>query len=167
MRLERDFYKTDAVELAQNLLGKIICRKWNGEEIRARITETEAYMPYDTACHASRGRTKRNAPMYEAGGTSYVYLCYGIHEMFNVVSGGKDNPQAVLIRGVEGANGPGRVTKLLKIDRSLNSIDMVVSNELWIEDDGNNMPKFETKKRIGIDYALEEDRNRLWRFVVV
>ena len=167
MRLGREFYLKDAVGLAHELLGKVICREWNGEIIRGRITEAEAYMPYDSACHASRGRTKRNAPMYEAGGTSYVYLCYGIHEMFNVVSGEEENPQAVLIRGIDEASGPGRVTKYMKIDRSLNGVDLVTSDEFWIEDDWSERPKYEAKKRIGIDYALEEDKNRLWRFVVI
>ena len=165
MRIEKEFYRKDAVELAQSLLGKVICRNWNGEVLRGRITETEAYMCFDSACHAYRGKTKRNAPLFEVGGKAYVYLCYGIHELFNIVSGEVGNAQAVLIRGVEGAAGPGRATKFLKIDRSLNGIDLVESDELWLEDDGFSFNSFEAKTRIGIDYADEIDRNRLWRFV--
>ena len=147
------------------LLGKVICRNWNGDILRGRITEVEAYMPYDSACHAHRGKTARNAPMFEPGGTAYVYLCYGIHEIFNVVSGPEGSPQGVMIRGIEGAIGPGRATKVLKIDRSLSGIDLMASDEIWIEDDGYSFNSFEVKTRIGIDYADEVDRARLWRFV--
>ena len=166
MRLERNFYIKEATELAPLLLGKVICHSYNGEVIKERITETEAYMQHDTACHANRGRTKRNGPMFLAGGHFYVYLCYGIHEMLNIVSGEAGKPEAVLIRGIEGVSGPGRVTKALKIDRSLNGLDLVSDNNFWIEDDGGATPKYTVEKRIGIDYADEIDKNRLWRFVV-
>lgn len=157
--------------MAPSLIGKLLCRKIydeSGEHIvKLRITETECYFgEEDTACHAHRGRTGRTETMYLKGGVAYVYLCYGIHHMLNVVSGPEDYPEAVLIRGVEGYNGPGKLTKALKIDRSLNGEDMVHSEELWIEDDG--YPAAYIKgKRIGIGYATEEYKNILWRYTMV
>ena len=111
-----------APEAARALVGKILVRRLpDGRVIRARITETEAYFgESDTACHACHGRTQRTQVLYRPAGTIYVYLCYGIHWMLNLVTGPEDDPQAVLIRGVEGASGPGRVTKYLSIDKSLN-----------------------------------------------
>ena len=99
--------------------------------------ETECYYgEEDTACHASKGKTERTKVLYEQGGTAYVYLCYGMHSLFNVVSGKKGHPEAVLIRGVTGYNGPGKLTKAMHIDRTLNEEDMVNSDQLWLEDDG-------------------------------
>ena len=166
MKLQRDFYIGSAVTLAPLLLGKTLCRRVNGEILRCRITETEAYVgECDTACHAYRGKTPRNSVLYEIGGTTYVYLCYGIHNLFNVVTAGKDVPEAVLIRGIEGYSGPGRLTKALSIDRSLNNVDLTTCDELWIEDGGEAPPEYTATPRIGIDYASDEDKARLWRFV--
>ena len=103
--------------------------------------------------------------MYSAGGCAYVYLCYGMHEMLNVVTGAEGRPEAVLIRGVEGAEGPGRLTKFLKIDRSHNREDLVSSNRLWIEADGTKV-KFTSSPRIGIAYASKRDQKRKWRFTI-
>ena len=165
-RLKDDDYKKDAVSLAGELVGKILCRKTGRKLTRLRITETEAYCgEEDTACHASKGKTKRTGIMYEEGGYAYVYLCYGIHWMLNVVTGKKDSPEAVLIRGLEGLNGPGKLTKALSIDGKFNGENLIESKRLWIEDDGER-PAFEALKRIGIDYASQEDRDRLWRFTV-
>ena len=99
--------------------------------------------------------------LYHPAGTIYVYLCYGIHWMLNLVTGPEDDPQAVLIRGVEGASGPGRVTKYLAIDKSLN--DKTLGGELSLEDDGY-VPAITASPRVGIGYASEEDQARLWRF---
>lgn len=166
MRLDKDFYQRHATKLAPLLLGKLIYRQIDGKIIKCRITETECYFgENDTACHAHKGRTERTKIMYEAGGKAYVYLCYGMHSLFNVVTGEKDFPEAVLIRGVQGFNGPGKLTKHLKIDRTLNGEDLVVSDKLWIEDDGFKC-KYKTDKRVGIDYATEEYRNILWRFIM-
>src|SRR5574344_1850697 len=97
------FYAGRAPAVARALIGKILCRRVGGRTVRARITETEAYYgEADTACHAHRGKTKRNAVMYESGGRAYVYLCYGMYDMLNVVTGPADFPEAVLIRGVAG-----------------------------------------------------------------
>ena len=153
-----------APEAARALVGKILVRRLpDGTILRARITETEAYFgEADTACHACHGRTKRTEVLYHRAGTIYVYLCYGIHWMLNLVTGAEDDPQAVLIRGVEGAMGPGRVTKFLRIDKSLN--DAVLGDELSLEDDGYVPAHITASPRVGIGYAAPEDQARLWRF---
>ena len=161
-------YAADAVTVAKMLLGKWLCRRLgDGCVLKARIVETEAYCGEgDTACHAHCGKTERNAPMYEQGSIAYIYLCYGMHNLLNVVTGAKDYPEAVLIRGVEGAIGPGRVTKFLQVDRTLNREPLTTSKRLWIEDDGTQPPRFKATPRIGIAYATKRDQNRKWRFVV-
>ena len=103
--------------------------------------------------------------MYEPGGRAYVYLCYGMHEMLNIVTGPEGSPEAVLIRGVEGHDGPGKLTRALDITRALNRENLLESNRLWLEDDGA-APPFSASPRIGIAYASAEDRARLWRFTV-
>ena len=165
-RLNANDYKKDAINLASELLGKLLCRKTGKKLVKLRITETEAYYGEDdTACHAHKGKTRRTSIMYEEGGHAYVYLCYGIHWLFNVVSGQKGFPEAVLIRGLEGFNGPGKLTRALAIDGRFNGENLIDSKQLWIEDDGQK-PAFKTSKRIGISYASEKDRNRLWRFLI-
>jgi len=164
-RLDRAFYQIHADALAPALLGKLLCRKTADGVIRRRITETECYMgESDTACHASKGRTKRTQVLYEIGGTIYVYLCYGIHDMLNVVAGNAGFPEAVLIRGVDNIFGPGRVTKAMHITRELNQKDLCDSEELWIEEDGCKL-SYHTAPRVGIGYASIEDQARLWRFI--
>ena len=163
-RLSAGDYRKDAITLAPRLLGKLLCRKIGRKILKLRITETEAYYGEDdTACHAHKGKTERTRIMYEDGGHAYIYLCYGVHWLFNVVTGKRDFPEAVLIRGVEGFEGPGKLTKQLQIDKSLNGENLAESKRLWIEDDGRR-PAFTAAKRIGIDYASEQDKNRLWRF---
>ena len=166
-RLCKSDYAVDAVMAAKMLLGKWLCRRlMDGTILKARIVETEAYCgERDTACHAHCGKTERNAPMYEAGGIAYIYLCYGMHNLLNVVTGKKDYPEAVLIRGIEDHIGPGRVTKFLRIDRTLNREPLTISTCLWIEDDGTPSPRFKATPRIGIDYATKRDQSRKWRFV--
>ena len=179
--VDRDFFTVDVVELAQNLLGKIIVRKVDdGSVIKARITETEAYAGYgDTASHAHKGITPRTAPMFEAGGVVYVYLCYGIFEILNFVSGQAGDGQGVMIRGVapvleedewttidKPLEGPGRVGRALQITRSLRFEDLVSSDKIWLENDGVivKAKQIEKLKRVGIGYALQVDQDRLWRF---
>lgn len=165
-KLKEDFYSDSAVNLAPKLLGKLLCRKINGEIIKMRITETEAYYgEQDTACHAHKGKTERTKIMYKKGGIAYIYLCYGIHYMLNIVTGVEGFPEAVLIRGVEGLIGPGRLTKALRIDKTLNGEDLILSDELWLEDDGY-IPNYNTTPRVGINYATDEYKNIHWRFVV-
>jgi DNA-3-methyladenine glycosylase len=158
-----------AIALARWLLGKFLVRRFPDARIEARmITEVEAYNgEADLACHARAGRTKRTAPLYAAGGIWYVYLCYGIHEMLNLVVGPEDWPAALLIRGVEGAIGPDRVTKALGIDRSLNTqsaLDAV--SGLWLEDRGVRVPRriVTATPRIGVDYAGPIWSKKHWRF---
>lgn len=163
-RLTKAFYAAPATELAPRLLGCLLCRRRGEEILRVPITETECYFGQeDTACHAHRGLTPRTSTLYREGGVAYVYLCYGLHHMMNVVTGPEGHPQAVLIRGVEGAAGPGRVTRLLRIDRSLNGVDLTASRELWLEEGPS--PAYEALPRVGIGYASPEDQARLWRFV--
>ena len=125
----------DTVKVARDLLGHWLVRRLeDGTILRARITETEAYNGADDrACHAFKGRTARTEVMYGPAGRWYVYLCYGIHEMLNLVTGPDDWPAAVLIRGVEGVSGPGRVTKIFGIGRSLNGASAADTGPgLWI-----------------------------------
>ena len=165
-RLDRTFFRRSAPELAPRLLGKLLCRRIGRRVVRLRITETEAYHGEDdTACHASRGRTPRTDVMYAEGGHAYVYLCYGMHEMFNIVTGHEGFPEAVLVRGVEGHAGPGRLTRALRITRGLNREDLTRSRRLWLEDDGFRCGHA-ASPRIGIGYASPRDRARLWRFTV-
>ncbi|MBQ8604740.1 MAG: DNA-3-methyladenine glycosylase [Oscillospiraceae bacterium] len=163
--IDVDFFTRDGQTLAQSLIGKYICRNIDGTIHRYRITETECYIgTEDTACHAHKGRTARTDIMWAEGGVCYVYLCYGIHNMLNFVSGTEGTPQAVLIRGVEGYKGPGKLTKALSIDRSFNGENLLESDRIWLED-GESLP-YTATPRIGINYAEEKDRNALWRFVV-
>ena len=165
MRLDTSLFSLPATQLAPLLLGKLLCRQTEHGILRYRITETECYFgEEDSACHAHRGKTSRNAPLYLSGGYSYIYLCYGIHNLLNVVSGNENHPEAVLIRGVEGYNGPGKLTKAMSIDRTLNQTDLTTSDQLWIEDDGISFP-YRTDRRVGIDYADPADRERQWRFL--
>ena len=167
-RLGRDFYTADVLDVAPALLGKLLCRKSeSGEVVKYRITETEAYRGEDdTACHASKGKTSRTSVMWDKGGTVYVYLCYGMHNMLNIVTGAKGEPQAVLVRGIEGADGPGKLTKKLSIERRHNGADVVFSDEIWIEDDGFIPDDISTAPRVGIDYAEKRDREIHWRFIL-
>lgn len=167
MRINDNLYKLNAIELAPKLLGMKLCRKVDNNIFKLRITETEAYFGEDdTACHANKGKTVRTKILYQVGGVAYIYLCYGIHNMLNIVTGEENFPQAVLIRGVEGFDGPGKLTRALNIDRKLNGENLIKSNLLWLEDDGCSF-RYKTTKRIGIDYATPEYRNKLWRFIKI
>jgi DNA-3-methyladenine glycosylase len=158
------------VALARWLLGKYLVRRMpDGREDARLIVETEAYHgESDLASHARAGRTKRTEVMYGKGGVWYVYLCYGIHEMLNLVVGPSDWPAAILIRGVEGAVGPGRLTKMLHIDRRLNAKPAVPATGLWLEDRGVLLPQksVQVTPRIGVDYAGPLWSMKHWRFTV-
>ena len=167
MRLPKEFYLQSAETLAPLLLGKMICVQKGSEVFRYRITETECYQGEDdTACHAHKGKTPRTEVMYREGGYAYIYLCYGIHHLLNIVTGEKDHPQAVLIRGVEQFPGPGRATKAMGITKEWNGEDLCTSARLWLEED-STVPSYQTGKRIGIDYADKKDRDRPWRFWII
>ena len=158
--LPADFFLQDALTVAPRLLG---CRlAVDGRELI--ITETEAYRgESDTACHAHHGRTRRTEMLYRRGGHVYVYLCYGIHSLLNIITGAEDDPQGVLIRCCEGAEGPGKLTKELGIDLSFNGLDVLITDriDLWKGPEG----PFQTAPRVGIGYASEEDQQRPWRFI--
>ena len=162
---DREFFRQDALTLAPALLGKMLVRRMpDGSEMRLRITETEAYCGIeDTACHAHKGKTGRSEILWRDGGTIYVYLCYGMHNLMNIVSGREGEPQAVLIRCCEGYEGPGKLTKALCIDRSFNGADILTCDGLHLEDDGIEV-NITSDKRVGIAYADEADREALWRF---
>lgn len=161
----REFFRQDATELAPQLIGKIIAHRLpDGSIVRMRISETEAYCGVeDTACHAHKGKTKRAEILWRDGGTIYVYLCYGMHWLMNIVSGSVDDPQAVLIRCCVDADGPAKLTKALKIDGSFNGRDILDCEELWLEDDGVEV-NITLDKRVGIGYADERDREALLRY---
>jgi len=156
------------VGLARWRLGKVLVRRLpDGREDARLIVETEAYCgETDLASHARAGRTKRTEVMYGQGGQWYVYLCYGIHEMLNLVTGPADWPAAILIRGVEGAIGPGRVTKALAIDRRLNALPARPATGLWLEDHGVRVPRalVQVTPRVGVDYAGPLWSTKHWRF---
>ena len=157
----------DTVTLARWLLGKTLVRTTGRNRSAHIITEVEAYDgEHDLACHASKGRTKRTEVMYKSGGIWYVYLCYGVHEMLNLVTGPADYPAAVLIRGVSGITGPGRLTKRLKIDRRLNGLVARPTSGLHLEDRGLEIPLRQLKSgpRIGVDYAGSAWARKPWRF---
>jgi len=162
---------TKTVALARWLVGKYLVRRRAEGAVDARmIVETEAYDgERDLACHARAGRTGRTEVMYRAGGVWYVYLCYGIHEMLNVVTGPRDWPAAILIRGVEGAIGPGRVTKALAINRALNRGAAAPASGLWLEDRGVRLParSIVATPRIGVDYAGPIWSQKHWRFTLL
>lgn len=188
-KLPYSFYQQeDVISLAQQLLGKKLLTLIDGELTGGIIVETEAYNGIiDKASHAYNGRfTPRTSTMYKAGGVSYVYLCYGIHHLFNVVTGIEGNPHAVLIRGLAPMDGlstmlkrrnmqsltpkitagPGALAKALGIDKNLNAKDLL-GNEIWIEDVGIQYLATEiiSSPRVGVAYA--QDHALLpWRFYI-
>lgn len=166
-RLDREFFRRDVLEVAPELLGKqLVLSRGAGDNSIYTITETEAYRGGDDqACHASKGRTKRTEVMFGDGGHVYMYLIYGMHWMMNVVTSVSDSPQAVLIRGLSEASGPGRLTRLLGVDKSYNGEDLVKPGRIWIEENGI-VPSYTVGPRVGIDYAGEPWRSKPWRFLM-
>ena len=181
------FFQNDNVQqIAQDLLGTIIYTNINGSVTSAIITETEAYQgPEDRASHAyDNKRTKRNEVMYENGGCCYVYLCYGIHYLFNVITNTQEIPHAVLIRAGKvysgtkyiqarrGQNiqlskllqGPGNFSKGLGIDINLNGV-FLNKNQIWIENASIIKKEIEEVPRVGISYA-GEDALLPWRYIL-
>ena len=163
--LQTDFFTRDVLIVAPELLGKFLVRKYeNGQVERFKIVEVEAYRGQeDLACHACKGRTKRTEVLFHGGGKIYMYLIYGMYWMLNIVTGNEDEPQAVLIRGIEGTIGPGRLAKRLILDGSFYG-ETIPSPRIWVED-SNEKPSYITTPRIGIDYA-KEWKDKPWRFVV-
>ena len=178
-KLPQSFYlRNDVVKIAKELLGKVLVTNWNNEFTSGRIVETEAYAgDKDRASHAFKGKTPRTSVMFEEGGTAYIYLCYGIHEMFNIVTNKTGTPHAILVRAVEPiegidimlrrtgkkvfnetlTRGPGNVGKAFGFHRSQCGISLQ-SDELYIADDGYKVDKklVVASPRIGVDYAGED-----------
>ena len=182
-KLDRSFYlRTDVVRVAQDLLGKVLVTNIDGDITAGRIVETEAYCGRgDKACHANGKITPRTEVMYRAGGLAYVYLCYGIHHLINVVTNKEGQADAVLIRALEPlkgievmkerrkrakklASGPGTLSQALGIKKEMTGTDLL-GDKIWIADYKNEKVEIETDVRIGVDYA-EEDALRPWRFLV-
>lgn len=182
-KLQPSFYqRSNVIRIARELLGKILVTKWNGIETSGRIVEVEAYNgAVDKASHAAGGRrTNRNEVMYGEGGVSYVYLCYGIHHLFNVVTNRQETPHAVLVRALEPikgidvmltrtgkkkldytlTKGPGNVSKALGISFKQHSGLSLLSKELFIAEDDFKLKKQDivASPRIGVDYAGEDAR---------
>ncbi|RLD88686.1 MAG: DNA-3-methyladenine glycosylase [Bacteroidetes bacterium] len=189
LKLTPSYYRsTQVVALARDLLGKYLYSNINNQLTGGIITETEAYAGVtDKASHAYNGRfTNRTKTMYQAGGISYVYFTYGMHHLFNVVTGPKEVPHAILIRGIypltggkimlartgkkvvnyQVTNGPAKMTKAMGITKAHNGISLT-GNTIWIEDKGVKvaMKDISTTPRIGIDYA-DEDALLPYRFVL-
>jgi len=189
LKLTLDFYRSkEVVAIARNLLGKYLFTNTNGEISGGFIVETEAYNGIiDKASHAYGNRqTNRTKTMYAAGGVAYVYLCYGIHEMLNVVTSEEGEPHAVLIRAIQPTEGldlmlerrnflnlknnltagPGSVAKALGVNRSINGLSFL-GDEIWIEDRGLNFTDEEIAAvpRVGVAYA-KEDALLPYRFYV-
>jgi DNA-3-methyladenine glycosylase len=156
--------------LARDLIGTILVHRLGGREYRARIVETEAYLgPRDLACHTSRGRTERTEVMFGPAGHAYVYLIYGMYEMFNIVAGGTGSGQAVLIRAAEpldgwaaDLSGPGKLTRAFRITRKMNGLDLT-GERLFLLRDPSCRPRIKKTKRIGVEYAGPW-KDRLLRF---
>jgi len=166
-KLKYDFYRRDVLDVAPELLGKMLVRKFSDQrKEKYLITEVEAYRGgEDRACHANKGKTKRTGVMFSEGGVVYVYLVYGIHWLLNIVTGEEGDASAVLIRGLKGVEGPGRVGKVLELNKSFYGEDLYLSNRIWVEDHGLEFD-YETKTRIGIDYAGEPWINKPWRYII-
>ena len=163
--LPPSFFSRPVLTVAEELLGKYLVA---GSESHM-ITEVEAYDgPEDRACHGCRGRTPRTEPMFGPGGHWYIYFIYGMYWMLNIVTNEPGYPAAVLIRGVEGFDGPGKLTKALKIDKRFNGMPAAESTGLWIEDRGVKIApsRMQRTPRIGVSYAGPWAK-KLYRFVLV
>ena len=166
MKIAGDFFRQDVLKVAPQLVGAVICRRLpDGTVIRGCVTETEAYRGQeDLACHASKGRTPRTEMLYREGGHSYVYLVYGLHWLFNVVTGPKDVPQGVLIRAMDKPlDGPAKWTKAFQVTGGQNGLYLPASDEIWMEEGAH--PAVRTAPRVGIDYAAEPWKSMPWRFI--
>ncbi len=184
MKLAQSFYqRQNVVQIAKELIGKVLVTSVNGLLTSGVIVETEAYSYKERGCHAYRGLTGRNKVMFEPGGVAYVYLCYGIHQMVNVVTNQRWKADAVLIRALrplEGqdvmigrtrassvkkiTSGPGKLTRAMGIGQNHNGLSLQ-GNEIWIEDRNVQVPRagIADSTRIGIDYA-GDDARLPWRF---
>lgn len=194
MIISKEFYNRSALDVAQDLLGKVLVREVDGKILKGKIVETEAYIGLiDKACHAYNGRrTKRTEVLYEDAGVSYIYFIYGLYHCFNVVTNKKDIAEAVLIRAIEPineldyisnirynkryneltkaqlknlTNGPSKLCLAYLLNKDLNAVKLYEKGAVYITDDNNEDFEIVESKRIGIDYA-EEAKDFLWRFYI-
>ncbi len=168
--LPSSFFNRSTLTVARELIGCYLVREQKGKIERYMITETEAYDgPKDLASHASKGRTKRTEIMFGHPGNIYIYLVYGMHWMFNIVTGPKDYPAAVLIRGLEGLKGPGILTKKLNITGKINNKILSPKNKIWIErpETLTRPHKIKRTPRIGVDYSGPIWSKKKWRFILI
>lgn len=167
MRLTRSFFERDVLLAAPELIGKMLVRKRKDVITYHTITEVEAYRGIeDKASHARFGKTSRNSIMFECGGLVYVYLIYGMYWMLNFVTGPEGQPQAILLRGLEGFDGPGKITRALEVDKSFYGEDLMKSERIWIESSAEKA-SFVQKARFGISYAGEPWESMPWRYIKV
>ncbi len=167
MRLADTFFRGDVMDAAPALVGAYLCRRTaDGRVLRGRITETEAYRgEEDGACHARAGRTKRTEMLYREGGYAYVYLVYGLHWLFNVITGPADAPQGVLIRALDKPlDGPAKWTRAFSVTGAQNGLYLPDSEEIWLE--AGEKAKIRTAARVGIDFAPEPWKSMPWRFIL-
>ncbi|MBA3958512.1 MAG: DNA-3-methyladenine glycosylase [Parachlamydiaceae bacterium] len=183
--LPREYYlNPDVLFLSRDLIGKYLMTKIGPTVTGGMITETEAYRaPNDRASHAyNNRRTKRTETMFQEGGICYVYKCYGIHSLFNIVTNGEDFPHAILIRAIQPkigieemlkrrhktevssglASGPGTLTQALGITTAHNELPLT-GPTIWLEDRNVKIENIKTGPRIGVEYA-QEDALLPWRF---
>lgn len=194
MIISKDFYNRSALDVAKDLLGKVLVREVDGKVLKGKIVETEAYIgSIDKACHAYNGRrTKRTEILYEDAGVSYIYFICGLYHCFNVVTNKKDIAEAVLIRGIEPingldyisnirynkkydeltkaqlknlTNGPSKLCLAYLLNKDLNAVKLYEKGQVYITDENNEEFEIVESKRIGIDYA-EEAKDFLWRFYI-
>ena len=184
-KLSRSFYSRPALEVASDLLGKVLVRRIGRKRLSGKIVETEAYVgPHDLACHASKGHTPRTSVMFGPPGYAYVYMIYGFYFCLNVVTEPVGHPAAVLIRAVEPmenvdvmrrlrdnpqketniASGPGKLCMAMSIDKTLNGANLL-GNVLWLEDRDLPPDPISVSPRVGVDYAGEY-KDKPWRFFV-
>jgi DNA-3-methyladenine glycosylase len=178
LKIKKSYYQTDdVVGAAVDLIGKVLYTSFGGQLKAGIIVETEAYSYKEKACHAyNNKKTNRTKTLFEEGGMAYIYLCYGIHHLFNVVTNKKDKAEAVLIRAVEPyhgftdlelnpksriTSGPGKLSKALGITTNLNEASLT-GNEIWLSDEGI-VKGIDQSTRIGVGYA-KEDALLPWRF---
>ncbi len=168
-QLTTSFFARDTVAVARELLGRrLVRRHQDGRMTEGMITETEAYDGFeDRASHAHRGMTRRNAVMFGPPGVIYLYLCYGVHWLLNITTREEGYPAAVLIRGMEGVSGPGRLTKHLGLEGEQNRLPLGRAAGLWVAE-GNPVPDAAVARlsRVGVDYAGPEWSRKPWRFQV-
>lgn len=185
MKLTREFYQKNGIEVAKNLLGKVLVHKTKEGTTKGIIVETESYMgKIDKAAHSyKKGSYERTKIQYEQGGYAYVYMIYGMYYCMNVTANKENLPEAVLIRALEPlenielmqkrrktnniknlCSGPGKLASAMGITKEQYGLDLL-GDELYIEDYNKTEFEIEATKRINIDYA-EEAKDFLWRFII-